>query len=131
MDWQAALRARLLADTTTGALVGTRITWVSRPQTKTLPAITLQTIDDQRPQHLKGFDGMLPCTVQIDCWSAKHAEASTLAEAVLAALIPAVEADGWKWGRGMVDRKADFGEHTEQQFIHRVSMDLTLTRTTA
>lgn len=131
MDWQAALRARLLAAPSVSDLVGTRITWVTRPQTKALPAITLQTIDDQRPQHLKGFEGLMPAAVQIDCWATTHSGASALAEAALAAIIPPEEDNGWKWARAMIDRKADFGEQVDTQFIHRVSMDILLHRTAA
>ena len=66
MDWQAALRARLVAAAPVTALVGSRIYWVDRPQASALPAITLQTISDDRPQHMKGFIGLNPARVQVD-----------------------------------------------------------------
>lgn len=123
MDWQAALRARLIAAAPVTALVGTRVYWVDRPQTSALPSITLQTISDDRPQHMKGFTGLNPARVQVDCWSSSHAQANDMAEKVITALAPANTANGIKFERAFVDGKRDLGERIETQFIHRASID--------
>jgi hypothetical protein len=131
MDWHAALRARLIAASPVSALVSSRITWVERPQMAALPAITLQTMSDDRPQHMEGFMGLNPARVQIDCWSTKHAEANDLADKAIAALAPANTANGIRFDRAFVDSKRDLGERVETQFIHRVSVDLILHYSTA
>jgi hypothetical protein len=124
MDWQSALRARLKADAPVVTLVGTRIDWVDRPQTTALPAITLQTISDLRPQHMGGFDGTKEARVQVDVWAATYASAKAITEAVLAVLVPANTANGVSFSRAFVDNIRDLGERIETQFIHRTSMDL-------
>ena len=123
MDWQAALRARLVAAAPVTALVGSRIYWVDRPQASALPAITLQTISDDRPQHMKGFIGLNPARVQVDLWTASYGAAADLAEKVIAALAPADTANGIRFERAFVDGKRDLGERVETQFIHRASID--------
>lgn len=125
MDWQAALRARLIAAAPLTALVGQRVYWVDRPQGSALPAVTLQTVADARNQHLKGFDSIQPARVQIDIWALNYATARSVAEAVLAAAIPAATQGGVKFARAMVELPPrDLIERTDTQTIFRVSTDL-------
>lgn len=120
-DMQAALRTRLIS---AGTAAGSRVTWVERPQLSALPAITLQTISDGRPQHLKGFDGARGTRVQIDCWASTYAAALSLARAVIAALQPPAVISGKKFGQAQIDGQRDLGEDVSGTFIHRQSVDL-------
>lgn len=131
MDWQGALRARLIAAAPVTALVVQRIYWVDRPQTSGLPAITLQTITEDRPQHMKGFDGLDRSLVQIDCWASTHIQSTQLAEAVIAALSPEGTGNGVHFERAFVDSIRDLGERVETQFIHRASLDIIFHHATA
>jgi hypothetical protein len=131
MDWQGALRARLIAAASVTALVAQRVYWVDRPQASALPAITLQTISEARPQHLKGFDGLSASRVQIDCWAPSHIGSTQLADAVIAAVVPENTANGIHFDRAFIDSIRDLGERVETQFIHRASIDLIFHHTTA
>lgn len=124
MDFQGALRARLVAAAAVTALVGTRIYWVERPQASALPSITLQTIAEERPQHMAGLENMKVSRVQIDCWASSYAQAQALAEAVIAAVVPENTSNGIVFHRTFIDSIRDLGERTETQFIHRASLDL-------
>lgn len=126
MDMQAALRARLLADASVAALVGTRVSWVERPQGDALPAVTLTTIAGDRDQHLKGFTGMRSTTVQADCWASGYGQARALAEAVIAATVPAGSFSGVQFGRTFAGEPRDLGDSASGTFIHRQSVDLTV-----
>lgn len=121
MDMQGALRARIIAAATSA---GSRVTWVDRPQANGLPAVTLQIVSDQRPQHLKGFNPLRGTTVEIDCWGTAYAEVTALKEAVLAAVVPENTGNGIRFDRAIVDSERDLGERAETQFIHRSSIDL-------
>ena len=124
MDWQGALRARLVAAAPVIALVAQRVYWVDRPQAAALPAITLQTITELREHHFLGLDGLDMSRVQIDCWSTTYSNAQAIKEAVLAALIPENTGNGIYFARSFPDSIRDFGERVETQFIHRTSIDL-------
>ncbi len=124
MDMQGALRARLLAAAPITALVAQRIYWVDRPQSGQLPTIVLQTISDGRPQHLKGFNDLRETRVQVDVFGTTYSQVRAIAEAVIAALIPANTSNGVIFNRALVDGARDLGERTETQFIHRHSLDL-------
>jgi hypothetical protein len=123
MDWQAALRARLLAASPITALVAQRVYWMSRPQGSALPAITLQTISDEREQHMKGFHGVQSARVQVDVWGETYGSVRDIANKVIAALVPANTANGIRFDRGFVDSIRDLGERTETAFLHRASID--------
>lgn len=131
MDWQGALRARLLAASPVTALVAQRIYWVDRPQAAALPAITLQSISEDRPQHFAGFDGLDVNRCQVDVWAASYAQVQQVKEAVIAALVPESTANGIHFARSFLDSIRDLGERTETMFIHRASIDLMIHHTTA
>lgn len=124
MDWQAALRARLLADADVAAQVGSRISWVERPQATALPAIVLQTITDEHPQHMAGFQHFRSARVQIDVWATGHKTAFDIAESVIAALAPRATEDGVRFDRAFVDGRREGGEDVSGKFVHRTSIDL-------
>lgn len=124
MDFESALRARLLAAAPVTSLVEQRITWVNRPQGSALPAITLQIIDDDRAQHMAGFQGLQRVVVQLDIWATSYGQGKALKEAVIAALAPENTSNGIHFERAFV-RARDLSERTETQFIHRPSLDFT------
>lgn len=125
MDFQSGVRARLLANSTVSGIVGSRVDWVTRPQKAALPAISLQTVSDPRPDHLKGVDGARATRVQCDCWAVTYASAMTLARAAIAALQPPATISGKKFGNARVDAQRDLGENiADGSFIHRQSVDL-------
>ena len=137
MDWQSALRARLVADAGVAALVsdhvpsGKAIFWINRPQSSALPAITLQTISEDRPQHMKGFDALYVSRVQMDCWATSYAQVQALKEAAIAAVIGEHTANGFHFTRAFIDSIRDLGERVETQFFHRASIDLIIHHSTA
>lgn len=125
MDFQTGVRARLLADDAVAAVAATRIYWVERPQKSALPAITLQTVSDPRPDHLKGPDGARGTRIQCDCWAESYASALSLARAVIAALQSPATIEDKKFGNARVEGQRDLGESvTDGTFIHRQSVDL-------
>ena len=123
MDMPGALRARLLAAAPVTALVAQRIYWVERPQSSALPAITLQVITELRDQHMQGFDGLTMSRVQLDAWALSFGSAKAIAEAALAALVPAVVSNGIEFQRAFSEGPTNSGEPTETQFIHRSRID--------
>lgn len=125
MDMQGALRARLLAAVPVTALVGQRVTWMDRPQGSALPAVTLQTISDDRPQHMKGFQDYRATRVQVDVWAASYGSGRAVTEAVIAALAPeAANSSGVNFGRSFVEALRDLSERLGTQDIYRTSFDL-------
>lgn len=125
MDWQAAMRARALAAAPLTALVGQKVTWVSRPQRSALDALTLQTINEEMPQHMTGFDGLNPALVQIDAWASSHTKVTAILNAALDALIPAQTGNGFKFSRAFLKRKGDLpAEDVPDSTIFRASADL-------
>ncbi len=113
------------------SLVAGRVYWVDRPQSSALPAISMQMVSDERPQHMTGFDGLNMARVQIDCWANSYASVRALAEASLDAVVGAVTSNGIRFERAFTDSIRDLGERTETQFVHRTSLDLIFHHTTA
>lgn len=132
MDWQGALRARAIGDPSLAALVGSKVTWVSRPQRAALDALTFQTINEDMPQHMGGFTGLNPALVQIDAWATSHKKANEILAAALAALIPANSANGIRFDRAFVQRKGDLpAEDVPNSTVFRASADLMFNYSTA
>ena len=125
MDWERALRSRLLAAAPIAAFVSARVDWDERPQGKPLPAITLQTIDEPTVQHFDGIDRTQEALVQIDAWAATAADRKALKDAVIATLVPAQTQDGVRFQRGFV-RTRTGSEQTESGTVFRASMDFDL-----
>jgi len=121
---QGALRARLLAASTVTALVGQRVSWLDRPQGSALPSVTLQTISDGRPQHFGGLQDLRPTRVQIDVWAATYASSRAVAEAVIAAILPAETINGVRFSRSFIDSLNDLSERLGETSIYRTSIDV-------
>jgi hypothetical protein len=131
MDMESALRARLLAAGPITTLAGQRVTWVERPQTAGLPAITLQIVTDDRSQSFSGFDGLQPGYVQVDVWATSYAQAKALKEAVINAAVPTGTFFAVRFTRGFIAGGAITVERVDNQSIFRASIDLTFHYATA
>lgn len=123
---ETALRARLLADTGVKALAGNRTFWTVRKQGSPLPCVVLNTVADNRTQHMAGFNGFRSTRVQVDCYAADKAGAAALREAVIAALVPETTISGVTFLRAFVNSVLDRGEETDAGFIHRELVDLNI-----
>ena len=125
MDMRQALRKRQIDDPSVAALVGTRVTWMTRPQASALPAVTMQTINDERPQHLKGFDDARGTRVQIDCWGDSYGQTVALAEAVIAATVSPGTIEGIRFGRATIEGQRDLSEDKPGGgTLYRQSLDI-------
>lgn len=80
------LRAALLANTALTALVGQRVTWLVRPQSSALPAVTLQVASAPRTYHMAGPDDLVAYLVQVDVWGGTYASMKQASRAVVAAM---------------------------------------------
>jgi hypothetical protein len=85
MDWQEALRERLLANAGVSA-AGRGVDWTARPAGSSLPCLVLQLVDDVRAQHLKGFASRWGSRVQFNAFATDQREAVQLREATLLAV---------------------------------------------
>lgn len=124
MDYEAALIARVRTDSGVTAIIGNRSNWDERPQASGLPALTFQTVTDERAQHLKGYAGMQEVTVQADIWAATSVQRRAAREAVIAALVPPTVVDGISFRRAEVTARAG-SEKQGEQTIYRASLDFT------
>jgi hypothetical protein len=127
---EGALRARLLAaPAVTDRLASWQdekaIFWVERPQRSGLNAITLQIIDEDREQHMAGFQKTQRAVVQIDIWAVSYAAAKALKEAVIATLTPRATVEGIRFDRSFV-RALDRSETHDGKLIFRPSLDFTI-----
>lgn len=132
MDWQAALRARLIANgTLTTLLGGQKVYWENAPQGTALPYVTLLDVTELRPQNLKGWD-LEAARVQIDAWAATYASKQAIMEAAIAAIVPANTANSHTFQRAMVDLgPRDIPERDGELIIFRKSADLIFHHNTA
>lgn len=101
MTFETALVRRLLDAATVAEPTSSRVDWMRRPN-GSLPAITLQTISDPRPQHFKGFQSTRSTRVQVDVWAARPGDAVHLRNAVIATLTPGDLVDGVTFQRAMI-----------------------------
>jgi hypothetical protein len=121
------LRARLLADAGISALAKRgSIAWGDRPQASALPAITLDYIDDARPQHMQGFQDLRGTQVQADVWADDKKQARDLRELVIAALVPVAIVGATSFQRSFVDRLASSFESIETGIVYRERIDFTI-----
>ena len=123
MNWEQALRSRLLDDSDVAGVVGTRVAWGVAPQKWKPPFVILTLVSDVRDQHFKGFQGLRASRVQVDCYGLDRASTYTLREYALAAI-----ADGGTFDSVRFDRIADvsvrdLGANTDTGFVHRDSID--------
>jgi hypothetical protein len=121
------LRVRLTGNAAISALVkSAAIAWGERPQASGLPGITLDHIDDARPQHMTDFQALRGTQVQVDVWSKDKLEARDLRELVIPALVPAADVGGTSFRRSFVDRLASSYERTDVGVIYRERIDFTI-----
>lgn len=133
MSFEVALTKRILDDAQLKGALGTRVDWMRRPN-GALPAMTLQTVSDPRPQHLKGFHSTRPTSVQLDVWAADPATAIRLRERAIAVLVTPARVDGVQFQRAMITNVRPAFENeeagTDQQprgELYRESIDFTFT----
>lgn len=126
MDFQGALRARALGDTTVGGMINDRAYWVERVQSEGVPAVVFNIVSDARPQHLKGFNDLRETLFQADCLGRTNIEATDLSEALIAAVVPAATAHGITFNRAMVTDVRGGGGKSGEIFIHRTSVDFSV-----
>lgn len=121
------LRTRLLTDSgIKGVVKPASIAWGDRPQASALPGITLDYIDDARPQHMGGFQELRGTQVQIDVWSKDKLAARDIREIVIAAVVPAAVVGATRFGRSFVDRVASTWERIDTGIVYRERMDFTV-----
>jgi Protein of unknown function (DUF3168) len=123
MDFQTGIRTRLLANPAVSAAVATRVDWGMRPQGAPFPAIVLQTLDDPRPVHLKGYQNVRSTLVQMDVYAVTYASALTIARAAIDALKAHVTISGKVFAACFVERQRDFVDDTGTQRLHRQLVD--------
>ncbi|MFZ3483909.1 tail completion protein gp17 [Sphingomonas sp. 3-13AW] len=126
MSYETATTRRLLDAPEVTALVEQRVDWDRREQGAPLSAITLETINDPRPQHFKGFYATRGTRVQVNCWAASRAAAVQLRDAVLAALVGPAEAGGVRFQRAQDISIRPTFERTETEELYREIIDITL-----
>lgn len=124
MDFEGALRARLLAAPAVTALVAQKVYWEERPQSTPLPAITLNLVSDERDQHLGGFQTVLDALLQVDVWALSFASKKAIKEAVIAALAPPETSNGIRFQAAVGIAARTQNERTDTQFIYRDAIDI-------
>lgn len=123
---ETALRARLLADATVAAIVGTRVDWDVRPQGDALPALVLETVNGTRSQHHSGFDTFQPTDVQFNCFAGSKKIAVDLREAVIAAITPAANAGGTAFLRAQNVETRQRPDNVSTGIIYREIVEATI-----
>jgi hypothetical protein len=98
----------LLASGTLAALVGTRITWLDRPQGAALPAIVLQQVSDVPDYHMGGAQGFRHSRIQCDCWALTYASVTAVEKALHTLL------SGYRGIVGQTNFQAIFIENTRE-----------------
>lgn len=121
--WQTALRSRLKADPGVAAICK-EIHWTVRPQGTGYPAIVLTLVDDQRPQHYRGFHSARLSRVQIDCMALTALQCSALTEAVVAAVAGPFTQEGIEFQRTQFETTVSRGASDGAQFVHREQTDI-------
>ena len=125
MDLASALLKRLDDDATVTGLVGSRKHWVTRKQGDPLPAIVMQVISEDRPQHLDGFDDMRTARVQVGARALKYGQARQVLEAAIAALVqPAIVEDVHFWRASAEGPRDTAEEIAGVGMVHRPIADL-------
>lgn len=119
MDFEGALRARLIAAAPVTAIAGQRIYWEERPQASSLPAITLLLASDPRAQHMGGFQSVRDAQIQIDVWGTSFAQKKAMKEAVISALSPPNTSNGIRFQAATDVIATPRNERLETQMIWR------------
>lgn len=121
---EALVREVLLADPViSGAVGGTRIYPLVRPQGSPLPAITYQRVSQTRADPLVGRERVASIRLQIDCWSAKYADLKTLAQDVSEVLHGHGTTDPPPALRAIRALPGERDDYDEGPAVYRVSSD--------
>lgn len=123
MNWEQALRSRLLDDANIAGEVGTQVAWSLAPQKWKPPFIVASLISDVRDQHFKGFQVLRSSRVQVDCYGLDRASTVTIREFALAAIADGGTFDGVRFDRIADVSVRDLGANTDTGFVHRDSID--------
>jgi len=119
-DLQTAMRGRIVS-----AVGHTRVYWTLVPQGAARPYVRMQTVSDERPEHLEGYDAARRTRVQVDVFADKYSEARTASETIIAAVADPATVSGVKFGRTKAEGPRDLGEDVDGVgYVHRLSMDL-------
>jgi hypothetical protein len=87
VSWEAALYSELTGDATVSGIVGTRVYPMGEvAQNATLPYVTYSKTGYTRERYQGGRAGLVPASVQIDCWAQGAKDALDLKAAVAAAI---------------------------------------------
>jgi len=123
MNWEQALRSRLLDDTDVAGEVSTKVAWGLAPQGWQPPFVVLTLVSDVRDQHFKGFQALRASRVQVDCYALDRAGTVTLREYALTAIADGGTFDGIRFDRIADVSVRDLGANTDTGFVHRDSID--------
>lgn len=119
-DLQSALRSRIVA-----AVGHSRVYWTLVPQGAARPYVRMQTVSDERPEHLEGYDAARRTRVQVDVFADKYSEARAASESIIAAVASPATVSGIKFGRTKAEGPDDLGEDVEGVgYVHRLRTDL-------
>lgn len=130
MNWEQALRRRLLDDPAVVALIGTHpdddapcIDWTVSRQDSVNPKIVLTLVSDPRPQTHDGPDSIRASRVQVDIYADDKDQSVPLREAAIAALLSAGTFNEIRFDRARVDAVRDRSAKTEDSVVFREAVD--------
>lgn len=123
MNWEQALRSRLLDDADVIGEVGTKVAWGVASQTWSPSFLILTLISDVRDQHFKGFQSLRASRVQVDCYGMDRASTVRLREFALSAIADGGVFDGVRFDRITDVSVRDLGADTPTGFVHRDSIE--------
>ena len=121
---EAALRTRLKNASAVTAIVGNRIDWDVRPQATALPALVLETVIGNNPQHMQGYTGFTDTVVQFNCFAKSKKAAVELREAVQAAIVPEATVGGVEFLRATEITRRQRPSNTDTGFIHHEILEV-------
>lgn len=120
---EVQLRSRLMGNSAVAAIVGTKVHWGVRPQGEAYPSLVMTIVSDGRPQHMGGLIDQRATRVQFDCYGTTRAQAVSLREAVIAAILPAALVSGVQFQRSFIDTVRTMDAHTDTGLVFRDMID--------
>jgi len=126
MSLETGLRAALVGDSATNALVGGRVYPEFMPQDTKYPAITYQRISTVRTQYLTAVDDFTQVRVQVDCWDDSYSGVKSLASAVKSAIDGVLILGTVTVHHCFMTSMTDLSEVSGDREDRRVSMDFTV-----
>ena len=120
---ETQLRTRLLNASAVAAIVGNKVHWGVRPQGEAYPSLVLTIVSDPRPQDYKGNIAHRSTRVQADCYGTTRAQAVSLREAVIAAIVPTATVGGVTFRRAFVNNVVNRDGYTDTGLVFRDMVD--------